>query len=75
MAVAQNAEFISVKAMGRLEWSQRMAAPPRRLRGPGALRRYDGNVTARGVVTAWEALEAKTLIERLMAAGCESTEH
>jgi hypothetical protein len=32
---------------------------------------YEGSVATRGVVTAWEALGAEPLIERLIAAGYE----
>jgi len=30
---------------------------------------YEGSVTSRGVVTAWEALGAESLIDRLIQAG------
>jgi hypothetical protein len=53
-------------ALGGAEDGQRMAALPAAFVAQGL---YDGTVTARGVVTAWEALGAETLIERLAAAG------
>jgi hypothetical protein len=36
-----------------------------------ALDLYEGSVAARGVVTAWEALGAEVLIDRLIEAGYE----
>ena len=53
-------------ALGGEEDGQRMAALPAAFVAQGLL---DGTVTTRGVVTAWEALGAKTLIERLIAEG------
>ena len=55
-------------ALGGAENGQRMAALPAAFVAQGL---QDGTVLARGVVTAWEALGARTLIERLVAEGCE----
>ncbi|MFY9823128.1 MAG: saccharopine dehydrogenase NADP-binding domain-containing protein [Thermoanaerobaculia bacterium] len=53
-------------ALGGASDGQRMAALPAAFVAQGLV---DGTVTARGVVTAWEALGASALIERLGAAG------
>ncbi len=55
-------------ALGGAEEGQRMAALPAAFVAQGL---QDGTVLARGVVTAWEALGARTLIERLVAEGYE----
>lgn len=53
-------------SMGAPEEGQRMAALPAAFVAQGLL---DGTVTARGTVTAYEALGARELLERLVAAG------
>jgi hypothetical protein len=53
-------------ALGGAEEGQRMAALPAAFVAQGL---YDGTITARGVVTAWEALGAERLIERMVVAG------
>ncbi|MEA2601506.1 MAG: hypothetical protein QOF89_2498 [Acidobacteriota bacterium] len=53
-------------ALGGAEDGQRMAALPAAFVAQGL---HEGTVTSRGVVTAWEALGAGALIERLMVAG------
>jgi hypothetical protein len=55
-------------ALGAAQDGQRMAALPAAFVAQGLV---DGTVTARGVVTAWEALGAEPLIERLKTAGYE----
>jgi hypothetical protein len=55
-------------AIGGANDGQRMAALPAAFAAQGL---YEGSVAARGVVTAWEALGAEPLIERLTAAGYE----
>jgi hypothetical protein len=58
-------------SLGGASDGQRMAALPAAYVAQGLL---DGNVTARGVVTAYEAIGARSLIERLVAAGYELRE-
>jgi hypothetical protein len=53
-------------AIGGAQDGQRMAALPATF---VALGLYEGSVASRGVVTAWEALGAEVLIERLIEAG------
>jgi hypothetical protein len=53
-------------ALGGASDGQRMAALPAAF---VAMDLYEGRVTARGVVTAWEALGAESLIGRLIEAG------
>ncbi|HEV7784456.1 MAG TPA: hypothetical protein VGQ28_03910, partial [Thermoanaerobaculia bacterium] len=55
-------------ALGGGTDGQRMAALPAAF---VALDLYEGSVAARGVVTAWEALGAEVLIDRLIEAGYE----
>jgi hypothetical protein len=57
--------------LGRESEGQRMAALPAAFVAQGLL---DGRVTARGVTTAYEALGADRLIERLVAAGYDFRE-
>jgi hypothetical protein len=52
--------------LGGAEEGQRMAALPAAFVAQGL---HEGTVTSRGVVTAWEALGARTLVEGLMAQG------
>jgi hypothetical protein len=58
-------------ALGGASAGQRMAALPAAYVAQGLL---DGSVTARGAVTAYEAIGAQLLIERLVAAGYELRE-
>jgi hypothetical protein len=59
---------VASAALGGTEDGQRMAALPAAFVAQGL---YDGTLTSRGVVTAWEALGAEMLIERLVAEGYE----
>jgi hypothetical protein len=56
-------------SLGGANDGQRMAALPAALVAQGLL--LDGKVTARGVATAYEALGADTLVERLTVEGYE----
>jgi hypothetical protein len=58
-------------SLGGASDGQRMAALPAAYVAQGLL---DGNITARGVVTAYEAIRARSLVERLVAAGYELRE-
>jgi hypothetical protein len=66
-APGANAAAASI-ALGGAGGGQRMAALPAAFVAGGL---YEGSVATRGVVTAWEALGAESLIERLTAAGYE----
>ncbi len=59
-------------SLGGANDGQRMAALPAAYVAQGLL--LDGNVIARGVITAYEAIGAHSLIERLVAAGYELRE-
>lgn len=58
-------------SLGGTSDGQRMAALPAAFVAQGLL---DGSVTASGVVTAYEAIGARPLVERLVAAGYELRE-
>jgi short subunit dehydrogenase-like uncharacterized protein len=58
-------------ALGGASDGQRMAALPAAF---VALGLYEGSIATRGVVTAWEALGAESLIDRLIKAGYELAE-
>ena len=60
----------AVATIGGERNAQRMAALPAAFVAQGL---YDGGVTARGVVTAYEALGAAALVDRLVAEGYEIT--
>ena len=53
-------------ALGSEQDGQRMAALPAAFVAQGL---YEGTVESRGVVTAWEALGAESLIDRLIKTG------
>jgi hypothetical protein len=59
---------VSAAAIGAASEGQRMAALPAAFVAQGL---YDGSVIARGLVTAYEALGARPLVERLVAEGYE----
>jgi saccharopine dehydrogenase-like NADP-dependent oxidoreductase len=63
---------LAAASLGGANDGQRMAALPAAFVAQGLA---DGSVTARGVVTAYEALGADSLVDRLVAAGYELKRH